>query len=137
MDDTRYPYAPQDAPENWDYLLEKALRYVRLGPERYRVKDALERPSTACDEEDLAWIQSGMEQIVKGHGYRPDDPFVGLRIWGFYRLLATLHFRCEKQSAQFHGETILDTMHMRHVVHSWPTILYNCVENEYSKRSAQ
>jgi hypothetical protein len=137
MDGTRYPHAPQDAPEYWAYLLEKALRYVRLGPDRYRAEDALGRPSAACDEEDLAWLQSGMEQIVKGHGYRPDVPFVGLGISGFYHLLGTLHFRCEKQSAQFSGETILDTMHMSHVVHSWPITLYNCVENDYSKRSAQ
>ena len=44
------------------YLQVKARRYVEVGPETYRRQDALGRPDTDMDEEDLAVLMHGMKR---------------------------------------------------------------------------
>ena len=119
---------PAGAPPAFAYLLFKAERYLKVGPEVYRNDDFFKMPPSNCSEPLLAVIKRGMEQISRFRGYSRDKPFTDLGIDGFYALLSTLHFEPEKQSVTLLDEDILlDKMHMRHRVTGQKIVLYNAV----------
>ena len=115
-------------PPAFMYLLSKARRYVKLGPQGYRADDALGMPPEDCPEPVLAAIRCGMEQLCALRGWSRDEPLEGIGIDGFYALLRTLHFEVEFQLAsQLDDGTFLDEMHMRHSVTGRHIVLYNKV----------
>ncbi|UEM07143.1 hypothetical protein JL101_029550 (plasmid) [Skermanella rosea] len=110
------------------YLQVKARRYVAVGPETYRRRDALGRPDADMDEEDLAVLMHGMKQLADGAGAEPDRPLTGIGIRGFNDLRHTLHLEFDAQAIV--GETgteFLDLMRCRHIVTEEVIELYNLV----------
>ena len=130
---------PADTPPVFAYLLSKAEKYLKVGPEVYRAEDFFKMPRKENSKAMLAVIQRGMEQICKFCGYSRDNPFKGLGIDGFYALLSTLHFEVAEQqfSSDGHEAIIIDEMHMKHRVTGQRIVLYNAVPTSRVKGSTQ
>lgn len=124
-------------PALWGYIQAKATRYIEVGPDVYREGDYYHMPSADWPPELLGKVESGIRQIVTGHGLKKDDPLVDVGIDGFYALMGLLHFEVSKQSAQFNGASvILDQMQMKHVMHGGEIVLYNLVPAPVIRRRA-
>ena len=115
-------------PSEFAYLLAKAQRYLKIGPDRYRRADAFNLPSQNLSPKTLDLVTLGMRQICQFLGYHEDRPFKDLGVGGFYALLETLHFGVVRQSARMAPDgSILDKMEMRHQVTNEEITLYNLV----------
>lgn len=117
------------APGVFAYLQAKAKRYSEVGPETYREGDFFDMPPEEWGQEQLARLESGMQQIVDGHGTTKERPITGLGISGFYELMAVLHFELDSQMLMDAGgpTEYLDLMRMRHRVDGRIVELYNLV----------
>jgi len=119
---------PKDAPSAWRYILAKANRYLRLGPDTYRKADYFGMPDAECDEETLREIESCFRQFLNYKGYLEANPIENVSISGFYAAMRTLHFE-EEQRASFHSDlgVVLDSMLFEHVVDKRSIRLFNKV----------
>lgn len=117
---------PMDMPPEFAYLLSKAQRYLKVGPETYRAADYFNMPNEDWQAPLLAAVKRGMEQICRYKGYLRDNPFEDLGVDGFRALLSTLHFEMEQQSAlKLDDSSFLDEMHMRHRMTGQTIVLFN------------
>ncbi len=117
-----------EAPPGSEYLLGKARKYLKVGPDIYRTGDFFKMPSADYPESILTIIQHGMEQISRFQGFSRENPFEGLGVEGFYALLMTLHFELVLQRAYPLDEvTFLDEMQVKHLVTGKEIVLYNKV----------
>lgn len=110
------------------YIKTKAQIYMRRGVERYRKGDSLGMPDITWEDDCLAAIERGMNQILQGLGSSPDRPLTGIGIGGFYALIQTLHFQVKSQLAMPQEEGgFLDEMQLEHCMTGQSLILYNRV----------
>ena len=65
----KYREIPEGVPPEFVYLLTKAELYVKIGPDRYRKADAGKMPPQDWSPEELAAVQTGMEQICQFRGW--------------------------------------------------------------------
>jgi hypothetical protein len=119
---------PVDAPPVFAYMLIKARRFLKIDAIKYRKHDAFNMPLEEWPEELLARVRKGMEQICEFRGYSREKPFEELDVDGFSALMATLHFKMERQALCFDGAMTFDVMHMCHRMTDFRIVLYNKVE---------
>lgn len=102
------------------YIFSKANTFLKVGPAIYRKDDFFGMPSTSWDENMLALITRGCEQILLGRGLAEDRPLLDLGTDGFYNLFAFFHFEFKKRKTlrkKIDGKTIfLDIIDFEHVV---------------------
>jgi hypothetical protein len=119
---------PKHLPPGYIRMHRKAGRYLDFGPEIYRRADALHKPEPSHDEDVLARLKLGMQQILQFAGTRPEEPFEHLGIHGFYALMDTLHYGMHKQELiQADSHFFLDRILFTHLVTDEPITLYNRV----------
>ncbi len=124
---------PKGAPPHWVYILSKASKYLKLGPDTYRKGDALEMPPEEWDVDTLQKVESCFQQFLDGKGHHKDYPVENVGVGGFYRALETLHFDVREQAAlrcdTSHATSMafIDMMVFEHVVTEDTITLYNKV----------
>jgi hypothetical protein len=124
-----YVDVSNDAPSKWAYILTKANRYLKHGPEIYRKSDTLEMPSEDWNEQILQEIEACFRQFLDGKGYKMDNPVRNISVVGFYAATETLHFQVIEQAGCMgaDGNGILDDMLFEHVVDKETINLFNSV----------
>ncbi len=117
-----------EAPALFLYIHYKAWRFLKVGPDEYRLDDALQQPPATWGPETIAAVTRGCEQFLQYRGTTPDEPLEGVGIDGFYQLLQLFHFKAASQALLDHPSgMMLDRMEMRHVVDGRTIVLYNLV----------
>lgn len=113
------------------YLIEKAKRYLAVGPARYRRGDALGRPEVGRPRTVLAAVRRAFAQIVDGAGGTRETALEDVGIHALYVALHIAHFRPVRQVAlRDQGERYFtDCIDFVHEVDPSMTVrLYNRVE---------
>jgi len=113
------------------YLLDKAQRYLAVGPTRYRRGDALDRPVAGIPRAVLAAVRRAFVQLVDGAGASAERPLEDVGIHPLYVALRIAHFRPVKQLAlRVPGERhFTDRIDFVHEVDPEMTVqIYNRVE---------
>ena len=87
----------KERPPGSGYLITKAERFLKLGPDIYRKGDALNQPPENIDENTLAAFVKGCEQICAGIGFTKGTPIEGLNIPQGYDLARLFHFEVSRQ----------------------------------------
>lgn len=110
------------------YIKYKANNYLKVGPARYRKRDALGEPSAGVEPEVLEAVRFGFEQIVNGAGFTEERPLRDVGISGLYALMRIVHFEVVSQSMTFLSEKeMLDRMEFRHVMDGDVVTVFNVV----------
>jgi hypothetical protein len=60
------------------YVQFKASRFLQVGPDEYRLGDALGQPPGEWGPSTIEILTHGCRQILGGRGLRPDQPLEGL-----------------------------------------------------------
>ena len=111
------PGKPPGPQGDWGYVLTKAFRYRDVGPEAYGRTDALRRPPATWDEETVAAVTNGIEQLLAGRGLVASAPLQGLTVPDVHALMHVLHFGLESaHTTQGSDRRFLDEMRFRHEV---------------------
>lgn len=104
----------------FSYIHAKAEIYLKLGPDLYRKKDFFQMPDKLWDKDEVLLIATGCQQILEGKGLIEKNPFNGLGVGGFYKLLSTFHFKPKNRITKrlkIDGEThFLDIIDFEHFV---------------------
>ncbi|MCK9204531.1 MAG: hypothetical protein M0P58_08890 [Bacteroidales bacterium] len=115
----------------YEYIRTKALLFLEIGPIEYRKRDALGMPGYRISMNGLAILESGCRQVIDYKGLTKGEPFEGLGIPGFYRLMKLFHYQVQKQATSGRGEDyFLDEMYMKHRMTDQKMKLYNRVHSE-------
>jgi hypothetical protein len=114
------------------YLYSKAELFILLGADKYRKGDFFNEPQTN-EAEELKILHSGCLQICNGKGFNPENPMVGIGVFGFYDLMRLFHFeaiyRETNHSFEFNGKKgALDGITFEHGIDGRTTSLYNFCE---------
>lgn len=115
---------------SYAYIESKAGIFLEIGPGKYAARDAFHQPGKRLPASIVTLLQAGCSQILRHHGRSRDDPFEGLGIAGFYRLLRMFHFHPLHQSiALITDECIIDRITFSHQVTGYAqmVVLYNKV----------
>jgi hypothetical protein len=115
------------------YIYSKAALFLKMKPEIYRKNDFFSQPPADFDEEDIAILKHGCEQVLEGKGLKKENPFTGLGVLGFSALMRLFHFeRVSRQTFhtyQHEGRSgILDCITFRHMVEDSDVVYYNFCE---------
>ena len=112
------------------YVYSKASSFLEMGAEEYRANDFFKQPPLDFDEEDLAILQHGCNQILAGVGMSFENPFTGLDVDGFYALMRMFHFESIKRKTR-HGQEFndekgaIDCITFKHAVDGRTCAYYN------------
>ena len=106
------------------YVTHKARLLLKLGPQQYRLNDALSQPCASLGEHTIQQVLSGCYQIVNGSGFDPSHPLMGVSVPGLYAILDTFHFRVLRQKAKFTPGEYLGELSITHQVTGQIGILY-------------
>ena len=118
----------QHPPPSFGYVMSKARKYCKIGPDKYRKGDFFHLPDMEWPEEILKAVDDGMTQLLEQRGMSEDNPLVRLGIEGVYALMETLHFRLERQFLiATTAKGYLDRMDMMHLVTGQGLTIYNLV----------
>jgi hypothetical protein len=102
------------------YIYTKASIYLKSGAEIYRKNDFYKMPDKSWDDEEMAMITVGCQQIIQGKGLTEDNPFTALGVTGFYKLFTTFHFESKSRITKrkkLDGKTyFIDIIDFEHVV---------------------
>ncbi len=110
------------------YIITKALHYIEIGPDRYRVDDAFQMPLEEWVSEDLEILMKGCNQVVKGIGFTSERPFTDLGVRGFTLLFSLFHFEIIGKSTKYLGVgRILDQIKVKHVINPGEATFYNLI----------
>jgi hypothetical protein len=116
-------------------LIDRADRYLELGPEEYRKQDKYGMPPEEWTEEQLASVRCGMEQISRCCGLSRLEPVCDIGVDGFNRTLETLHFELQRKViARKTQDAILYEMRMASKDNGKKIALYNSVAPAISTR---
>lgn len=112
------------------YLFSKAWMYLKIGPEKYRKRDAFQQPPVDYDEEDFQILAEGCKQIINGVGMTEHKPFTNLDVLGFYGLFRLFHFDDVKRKTNhdfvYEGKKgVLDCITLEHVIDGRQVVYYN------------
>lgn len=115
------------------YIFSKAWLYLKIGPEKYRKKDAFQQPPLDYDEEDFQIIATGCNLILKGIGMTEQKPFTNLDVLGFYGLFRLFHFDDVDRKTQhnfiYQGRVgMLDCITFEHIIDGSRVVYYNFCE---------
>jgi hypothetical protein len=110
------------------YILTKVERYLKIGPKKYGVSDALGKPGEDLDPELLNKIQSGFEQFIQHKGFFRENPVKNIGIEAFHEMMLILHFECKKVESYSQKDSVVDKMSFEHIVTGASITLYNEVE---------
>jgi hypothetical protein len=124
----------QTAQENrFPYIYSKAALFLKMKPEIYRKNDFFGQPPAEFDEEDIAILKHGCQQVLEGKGFKKENPFTGLDVFGFSALMRLFHFQ-QLSRKTFHTYEheertgILDCITFRHLVEDTEVVYYNFCE---------
>ncbi len=59
------------------YIYSKAALFLKMKPEIYRKNDFFAQPPAEFDEEDIAILKHGCEQVLEGKGFKKREPVHG------------------------------------------------------------
>jgi len=129
MDDATRALAEQN---RFSYILGKAIQYLTVGPVIYRKNDFFNQPLSSINEEELAFIKNGCQQLLQGKGFTIDNPFTGLEVGGFYRLFDLFHFefhsRITHRTMRNKMNVFIDEMKMQHIIDQSVVVYFNLIE---------
>ena len=116
-------------PEGFGYVHYKAYLYLKVGPDGYRKRDALQMPPEDWSCATLQAIEHGCRQPSTWRGISADIPLEGIGIDGFYRLVNLFHFRVVHQLLLDTDDDgfFTDEMSITHIVNGNVLTLYNRV----------
>lgn len=119
----------------FEYIYSKAYVFLQMKPELYRKKDFFGEPSEEIDEEGLKLIKLGCQQILKGIGFKAENPFVDIGPFGFYDLMSLFHFDSQSRKTIYshvhNGKKgALDCITFKHRVNEICVVYYNFCEYE-------
>ena len=102
---------------SYAYIEYKAIRFREVGYEAYTNDDAFKEPGVKLPAEVILMLKSGCEQIRDKKGLEMDQPFEGLGIEGFYRLMRMFHFiPIQQQTSLIAEDFIIDRITFQHRV---------------------
>lgn len=128
----------KDLSPAYSNIKTKAQIYLKWGAARYRKGDSFSMPDANWEDDSLAAVKRGMEQILLDHGLCRQQPLTGLGIGGFYALAQTLHFQVTQQFASScESGGFLDEMHLEHCVTGQPLVLFNRVFRSWDEYEDQ
>ena len=102
------PVDPGDQGMFSGYCGAKAEVLLEKGVEQYRAEDFFNMPSEEFDEEQLAGVLAGCEQLAAGRGFAMETPMEANSVGGCYALIATLHFKVIGRQTHRPGRGFLD-----------------------------
>ncbi len=104
------PVDPDEQAFFGGYCGSKAGTLLEKGVEQYRAEDFYDMPSVKFDDEQLAGVLAGCEQMAAGRGFAMETPLEGVSVTGCYALIATLHFKVVGRQTHRPGHGFLDEM---------------------------
>ena len=115
------------------YIYSKARLFMKIKPEIYRKNDFFGQPPAEFDDEDIALMKYGCQQVLEGKGFKQENPFTGLGIVGFYALMSLFHFEaCGRKTLHLHKHNgkkgMLDCITFRHMVDEHEVVYFNFCE---------
>lgn len=80
------------------YVLAKAKMVKKMGARVYIVNDPV-IDGDAVDDEDIAVLETGVDQLLDGKGFEKAFPLTGVGISGCNLLFRVFHFTLKEQGA--------------------------------------
>ena len=122
---------------SYGYIESKALKFLEVGYQEYTKNDAFKQPGTKLSPGIIQMLTSGCEQIRDNKGLTSENPFEGMDIGGFYRLMQMFHFVPLQQKAEFRDDCIIDKITFEHqeLGARWRIVLFNKVIRKSVKKS--
>jgi hypothetical protein len=116
------------------YIFSKAWVYLKVGPEKYRKRDAFQQPPIDFDEEQLQTLTAGCNQIINGIGLTSQKPFTNLDVSGFTDLFNLFHFENNSRKTDhkytYNGKKgVLDCITFQHFMNDSQITYYNFCES--------
>jgi hypothetical protein len=128
----------EEADLSWGYIARKAERYLEVGPDVYRVADALHLPVDSWTAAELSELAMACQQTVDGLGRTAEQP-LAISVGGLYRLMELVHFARGKGTLRVartvttpgeHKGRILDEGTFRHRVSGDVVRVFNLVPDK-------
>ena len=118
------------ADSGYEYIRTKAIRFLEVGADKYREKDALKRPSVTLSKKELELLMSGCRQVAEYKGLTEETAFEEFGVAGFYRLIELFHYTVIGQEVSRKGrQWLLDKMQVEHIMTGQKMVLYNKVKS--------
>ena len=112
----------------YEYIRDKADRFLIIGYEIYRKVDAFHRPDQGLSNKKIELLKSGCKQILKYKGLTIATALEGIGIEGFYDLMVLFHYKVVDQRIVKNEEAFfIDEMNMEHMVTGYKIKLFNKV----------
>lgn len=119
--------------ESLGYIITKAIKYLEVGPDNYRGRDAFDMPDISWTQSDLSEIEQGCNQILEGKGLTQSKPITDISIKGMYNLLSLFHFEFKSKRSNYTSKGIIDGMTFKHVLDSKEIQLFFSIHRADSK----